>query len=361
MSLWIVDVGSGQLLDMVRGRTAKAPTRWLLRSPRSWLAEVRWAVLGLSGPYRSAFDAALPEAVQVADPFHVVRLGNDALDEVRRRVQNQTLGHRGHKHDPLYRARKLLVSASENITDAGRVRLRGLLDAGDPYGEVRDAWHAKETLRSVYDIAVTPARTPSSVSPRTSKTPQCPLRSTGWAAPCGAGRRRSRTGTRPESPTPRPRPPFSGACRRVSSMSLTGMWRAVVDAFSGSCRWSPRCCWRREVDSASFGLPPPVEMRWRWPVRVQRVVMPVTGAESWTVVDDEWALVEPVERYLAHLAGIERSPNTVRAYAHGLRLWFGFLGVRRLACDSVGVEDVWGRLAVRGMAAGSGRQRDRVR
>ena len=94
----------------------------------------------------------MPDAAQVADPFHVVRLGNDALDEVRRRVQNQTLGHRGHKHDPLYRARKLLVSASENVTDSGRIRLRGLLDAGDPYGEVRDAWHAKETLRSVYDI-----------------------------------------------------------------------------------------------------------------------------------------------------------------------------------------------------------------
>ena len=75
-------------------------------------------------------------------------------------------------------------------------------------------------------------------------------------------------------------------------------------------------------------------------MRVQRVVMPVTGAESWTVVDDGWALVEPVERYLAHLAGIERSPNTVRAYAHGLRLWFEFLGARRLVWDSVGVEDV---------------------
>ena len=28
----------------------------------------------------------------------------------------------------------------------------GLLEAGDHYGEVRDAWHAKETLRSIYDI-----------------------------------------------------------------------------------------------------------------------------------------------------------------------------------------------------------------
>ena len=148
----IVDVGCGQLLDIVPGRTAKAPTEWLLGRPRGWLDEIRWAVLDLSGPYRAAFDTAIPDARQVADPFHVVRLGNDALDEVRRRVQQQTLGHRGHKHDPLYRARKLLVSASENITDSGRVRLRGLLDAGDPYGEVRDAWHAKETLRGIYDI-----------------------------------------------------------------------------------------------------------------------------------------------------------------------------------------------------------------
>ncbi len=148
----IVDVGAGQLLDIVPGRTAHGPTQWLLGRPRRWLAGIRWAVLDLSGPYRSAFDAAVPDASQVADPFHVVRLGNDALDEARRRVQQQTLGHRGRKHDPLYRARKLLVSASEKITDAGRVRLRGLLDAGDSYGEVRDAWHAKETLRSIYDI-----------------------------------------------------------------------------------------------------------------------------------------------------------------------------------------------------------------
>ena len=40
------------------------------------------------------------------------------------------------------------------------------------------------------------------------------------------------------------------------------------------------------------------------------------------------------------MAGIERSPNTLRAYAHGLRLWFEFLGARRLGWDSVGIEDV---------------------
>ena len=75
-------------------------------------------------------------------------------------------------------------------------------------------------------------------------------------------------------------------------------------------------------------------------MRVQRVVMPVTGVVSWTVIDDSWNPVAPAERYLAHLAGIERSPNTVRAYAFGLRFWFEFLEVRDLVWDQVGVEDV---------------------
>ena len=70
-------------------------------------------------------------------------------------------------------------------------------------------------------------------------------------------------------------------------------------------------------------------------MRVQRVVMPVTGAESWTVVDDGWAPVEPVERYLAHLAGIERSPNTLRATRMVPRLWFEFLGAPIPLCRLV--------------------------
>ncbi len=75
-------------------------------------------------------------------------------------------------------------------------------------------------------------------------------------------------------------------------------------------------------------------------MRVQRVIMPVSGAESWTVVDDKSCVIEAVERYLAHLAAIERSPNTVKAYAHGLRLWFEFLDDRSLGWEEVGVEEL---------------------
>ena len=68
----------------------------------------------LAESYRAGLSPHLDHAVRVADPFHVVRVANRCLDTVRRRVQNDLLGHRGRKNDPLYRIRKLLLSGPEN-------------------------------------------------------------------------------------------------------------------------------------------------------------------------------------------------------------------------------------------------------
>jgi hypothetical protein len=149
-STQIVDVGAGRLLDVVEGRDATEPCRWLAARGEGWCRQIEWATLDLSGPYRKVFDTMLPTAVQVADPFHVIRLANHKLDETRRRVQNETMGHRGRKTDPLYRIRRLLTKADERLTEAGRTKLAGLLAAGDPHGEVKTAWHAKEVVRQIY-------------------------------------------------------------------------------------------------------------------------------------------------------------------------------------------------------------------
>ena len=82
----------------------------------------------------------------------MIKLANSTIDGVRRRVQNQTTGGRGTKHDPLCRIRWLLLAAAERVTERRRTKLRGLLAAGDPHGEVRNAWHAKESFRGVYCI-----------------------------------------------------------------------------------------------------------------------------------------------------------------------------------------------------------------
>ena len=73
---------------------------------------------------------------------------------------------------------------------------------------------------------------------------------------------------------------------------------------------------------------------------VQRMVMPVSGAVSWTVLDDDGDPVEPVEQYLAYLACLERSPNTLRAYATSLRLWLEFLEHIGVGWSAAGVEEV---------------------
>ena len=78
----VVDTGRGRLLDIVAGRTAKTPAQWILNQPEEWRENIRWATLDLSGSYKAAFDTALLNAAQIADPFHVVRVANQALDEV---------------------------------------------------------------------------------------------------------------------------------------------------------------------------------------------------------------------------------------------------------------------------------------
>jgi len=80
-------------------------------------------------------------------------------------------------------------------------------------------------------------------------------------------------------------------------------------------------------------------------MRVQRMLMPGSEAESWTLLGDDHGPVEPAERFLAYLAAVERSPNTVKAYAHDLKDWFMFLGNRGVAWQSVTVEEVAGFVA----------------
>ena len=138
----IVDVKKGRLLDVVEGRDSAPACAWLDNRPPGWCGNIRYGTLDLSGPYRAVFDTMLPDATQVADPFHVCKLAGSKLDDVRRRVQQETTGHRGRKHDALYRARKLLVMAQERLDEHRQTKLTGLLAAGDPHGEVATAWHA---------------------------------------------------------------------------------------------------------------------------------------------------------------------------------------------------------------------------
>ena len=146
----LVDLEGGRLLDVVADRTRVAVDGWLGARPRDWLTQVGTVALDPWRGYASALTVPLGHARVVVDHFHAIRLANAVVDQVRRRTQQATLGHRGRKGDPLYRIRKLLLTAAEQLTQRRGVRLRAGLAAGDLTGEVAAAWQGKELLRAVY-------------------------------------------------------------------------------------------------------------------------------------------------------------------------------------------------------------------
>ena len=151
----IVDITPGRparLLDIVKGRSGAAYGDWLGQRDRSWREQIRVAALDPFRGYLTALRGQLPAATHVLDAFHVTRLGMQALDEVRRRVQQQTLARRGHTGDPLYEARRVLRRRADRLTPKALNRLQAALAAGDPTGEVAVAWWAAQQICLAYAI-----------------------------------------------------------------------------------------------------------------------------------------------------------------------------------------------------------------
>ena len=149
----VADVANHQILEILPTRDFKDVARWVHCQPGSWKANIEFGALDMSNVYAAVYSVTLPKAKQVVDAFHCVQLANRALDEVRRRVQREHKGHRGRRDDPLYRARRVLLTGEERLDQAAQQRLASLLALGDPNGEVAIAYRVKERLREFYRCA----------------------------------------------------------------------------------------------------------------------------------------------------------------------------------------------------------------
>lgn len=159
-----VDLHRGRLLDIALGRSGSVVETWLARRDDDWLAGIDVVALDPFRGYANGLLAQLGHAEVVLDHFHAVRLANAAVDDVRRRVQQEVLGHRGRKGDPLYGIRRLLLVGAERLGERGRVRIAAGLAAGDRFDEVGATWTAKELLRAVYAAADVAAARPALVA-----------------------------------------------------------------------------------------------------------------------------------------------------------------------------------------------------
>lgn len=144
--------GTARLLDMVDGRSKAVFKSWLNSRGKAWRDGLEVVAMdGFTG-FKTAAVEEVPQVTAVMDPFHVVHLAGDALDECRRRTQQDIHGRRGRAGDPLYRARRTLHTGKDLLTDKQKTRLAELF-ADENHAAVEVTW-------SIYQRMITAYRNP---------------------------------------------------------------------------------------------------------------------------------------------------------------------------------------------------------
>jgi transposase len=145
----ITHLGWDTVKDIVKGdlqvRYAKVPLKDFWLKLRASKAKVVAAACDMSAAYWSAVQEHLPDAALVFDRFHIVKLANDAIDEVRRGIQ-RTLELTGRK--AIKGKRYLLLLGRENLTPEQQPSLEEALEWNEPLSL---AYYLKEELRELWN------------------------------------------------------------------------------------------------------------------------------------------------------------------------------------------------------------------
>lgn len=160
-----VDLAGDQgLLGQVEGRTSACVVQWLEQRPVEFRAAVQFVAIDPAAVYAKAVahvladeTRLLPNATLVVDHFHLVKLANDAVTKVRRRVIWEQKGRRGRKIDPAWANRRRLLTSRERLSHKGFAAMWNSLIDSDPSGQILTAWIAKEELRALFALARTDA------------------------------------------------------------------------------------------------------------------------------------------------------------------------------------------------------------
>ena len=147
---------------------------WLEERGEQFRSGIQIATLDPFQGYKNAIDDQLQDATSVLDAFHIVKLAGDAPGEVRRRVQQDTTGHRGRKGDPLYQIRLLLRASRDRLTKRQKERLREAFVADEAHISVEVAYRCAQQVREVFHQD-TPAQGRHLAAHLIESLPRCPI------------------------------------------------------------------------------------------------------------------------------------------------------------------------------------------
>jgi transposase len=144
----VLDLESGAVVFLGEGRSAEALEPFWKRLKRA-RAQIEAVAIDMSQAYISAVRAHLPRATLVFDHFHVVKLMNDKLADLRRELQREADEAR---KDVLKGTRWLLLKDPGKLDEKRdeAARLKAALDLNAPLAA---AYYLKEDLRQLWSQA----------------------------------------------------------------------------------------------------------------------------------------------------------------------------------------------------------------
>lgn len=142
----VLDLDSGAVVFVGEGKNAES-LRPFWRRLRAARAQVRAVAMDMSGAYISAVNEFLPDAEIVFDHFHVIKLMNEKLSDLRRQLHREAVDQLGKK--VLKGTRWLLLKNPENLDPQHKEpeRLEEALRLNQP---LATAYYLKEDLRQFW-------------------------------------------------------------------------------------------------------------------------------------------------------------------------------------------------------------------
>jgi len=132
-------------LNILSDRSSESLYQEVMEYPMEERMKVKYVSIDLSASFRKMIQECFPNAQIAADKFHAVRMANDALDTVRKEVQ-QLLGREHRKW--FRRSRYLLLTREKNLQEKDRDALSFLLNHSS---KLSDAYAMKEAYFSIFD------------------------------------------------------------------------------------------------------------------------------------------------------------------------------------------------------------------
>jgi transposase len=140
----VLDLDTGRIVWVSRGR-GKAALRGFWRRLRKSKAKVEAVAMDMSGAYWSAVLEQLPKAAVVFDRFHIVKLMNEKLDDLRRALVREA---EDHLKASIKGTRYLLLMRKDNLREDQLPKLDQALKLNEP---LLLGWYLKEELHLLWE------------------------------------------------------------------------------------------------------------------------------------------------------------------------------------------------------------------